>query len=227
MPPTSSFAAAAIFESLHMPLIELKTFSPASRLGIWETTEPLETLEQEYAFAANEAAVYQSFAHPFRKVQWLSVRLLLAQLLPGTRIVYDENGKPHPEGKSDVHLSVSHSASYIAVMISDRPCGVDIEIVREKIDRIAPRFLCEEELTAARRESVTERLHVYWCVKEAVYKVSGKKNVSLRTDIFVSTPEETHSGKVIASLRNGDEWTENPVQYERFRDCMLAWTIPG
>ena len=210
-----------------MPLTELKTFSPSSRLGIWETTESLEELERAYTLAEKEAAVYQSFTHPYRKVQWLSVRLLLSQLLPGTRIVYDENGKPHPEGKSNVHLSVSHTASYIAVMISDKPCGVDIEIVREKIDRIAPRFLSEKELEEARREPKTERLHVYWCVKEAIYKVFGKKNVSLRTDIFVGTPVETLSGNVIASLRNGDDWLENPVHYERFRDCMLAWTSLG
>jgi len=67
-------------------------------------------------------------------------------------------------------------------------------------------------------------LHIYWCVKEAMYKVYGKKNVSLRTDIFVNKVMHAISGKVNATLTHDGFSESHEVCYERFRDCMLAWT---
>lgn len=205
-----------------MPIAERKDISPGTYIGTWEVTESLEELEQAYRMPEEEVPVYAAFAHPFRKTQWLATRLLLNEILPGTKIVYDANGKPWAD-RADVHLSISHSGSFISIMISDSLCGVDIELIREKIDRIAPRFLNAEELESSREEPAIERMHVYWCVKEAIYKIYGYKEVSFRTDIFVAKVNDVKQGNVSASLRRNDLWEKKLVSYSRFRDCMMAW----
>ncbi|HET6991203.1 MAG TPA: 4'-phosphopantetheinyl transferase superfamily protein, partial [Bacteroidia bacterium] len=139
------------------------------------------------------------------------------------KIIYDENGKPFPD-LSTIQLSLSHSGKLIAIMIDEKHCGIDIETVRPKIEKIAPKFLSDKELLDCAREPVAERMHVYWCVKEALYKVYGRKNVSLKTDIFVENINNPVTGSVKATLKHDGSVFSRYVHYERFGDCMLAWT---
>lgn len=206
-----------------MPLIHRKDFSPKSIIGIWEVIETEEELLALYPVNESELTKLSSFTHSFRRTQFLASRLLLHTLLPGARIIYDENGKPFPDLKK-IHISLSHSGKLIALMIDENSCGIDIETIRPKIEKIAPKFLCDEELSDSKAEPLTERLHVYWCVKEAIYKVYGKKNVSLKTDIFVEHVNNPVTGIVKATLKHEGKFFSRDVRYEQFGDCMLAWT---
>ncbi len=206
-----------------MPLIHKREISPTATLGIWEVLETEAELTGSYPADHLELEKLKSFSHPFRRTQFLASRLLLHTLIPGSKIIYDENGKPFPD-KKNMHISLSHSGKLIAMMIDENKCGIDIETIRPKIEKIAVRFLSDEELPFALQEPTIERLHVYWCVKEAIYKVNGEKNISLKTDIFVHQLNPTISGITSATLtKSGKSFSIN-VHYERFQDCMLAWT---
>ena len=206
-----------------MPLIEKKIFRSTCFLGIWEVTENENDLLKIYPADKNEISLLNSFTHSFRRIQFLASRLLLHTLLPNAKIKYDANGKPWLH-QGNYFISLSHSGKFIALIISNFHCGIDIEIIRPKIEKIAPKFLCEKEMEESQGEFRTERLHIYWCVKEAMYKVHGKKNVSLRTDIFVEKVENIISGKINATLKNENSLEKLEVCYERFNDCILAWT---
>jgi 4'-phosphopantetheinyl transferase len=211
-----------------MPVIERKELRPDHFFLIWELTETEDELLEGIRFSEKDRNEYERFTHPYRKKQWLATRQLLKIVLPGCDIYYDEHGKPLVSGNSffseQVCISISHSGSYIAMLFDTESCGIDIETIRPKIERIAPKFLSEKEMNVAMKEPSMERLHVYWCVKESLYKAYGKKNISLRSDIFVDSMETIQSGKVTASLTDGDQSFQRPVSYMRFRDCMLAWT---
>ncbi len=206
-----------------MPLIHRRKISSTALLGIWEVVETEKELLGIYPANEAELAKLNSFTHSFRRTQFLASRLLLHTLIPGSKIIYDENGKPFPTKKS-IHISLSHSGKLIALLMDKKKCGLDIETVRPKIERIASKFLSEKELPVALQEPIAERLHVYWCVKEAMYKVNGKKNVSLKTDIFVENVNNPASGTVKATLIHDGKSLSRNVHYERFGDCMLAWT---
>ena len=204
-----------------MPLIHREDIRPGAFYGIWEVTETEAELETIYAVTSSERALIDSFTHEYRKKQFVATRALLGTLAPGERLRYDGNGKPWTESGS-VFISLTHSGSYIAMMVDDADCGIDMETIRPKIERIAPKFLSEQELAEAGTD--LERLHVYWCVKEALYKVYGQKNVSLRRDIFVQKPEHPAPGVATATLRHASTLLTRAVRYEKFRECMLAWT---
>ncbi|HTL81578.1 MAG TPA: 4'-phosphopantetheinyl transferase superfamily protein [Bacteroidia bacterium] len=207
-----------------MPVIAEKNISPSTRIGIWEVQESLDELVSAFDAFDGDKKILDSFTHSFRKSQWLAVRLLLHALVPGEKIRYDDDGKPWPKN-TEHFISVSHSGPLVAIMLSDLPCGIDIEHIRPKIDRIAPRFLSEAELRSAMTEPVTERLHVYWCVKEAAYKMNGRKNVSMRSDIFVEGLTDISSGKANVTLRSADILHKATANFERRGEYMLAWVL--
>lgn len=204
-----------------MPLIHRRKIHAAAFIGIWEVTETAEELERIYVPTAEERTLLDSYTHAYRRSQFMATRALLETLEPGEQIRYDANGKPWPLNGS-FYLSLSHSGPYITLMVDDVNCGIDMETVRPKIETIAPKFLSEAELAVA--GSDMERLHIYWCVKEAIYKVYGQKNVSLRRDIFVHKAEHTIPGIAVATLTHNGTTLTREVRYERFRECMLAWT---
>lgn len=90
-----------------------------------------------------------------------ALRLLLQKALfalgifPDTlRLCFTDQGKPYFMGSS-LFLSLSHSQSYVAVALSDTPCGVDVEdetAVRDP-HRLAKRFLTEDAAAEVEKAS--------------------------------------------------------------------------
>lgn len=87
-----------------------------------------------------------------------------------------EQGKP-VFASLPLYFSISHCAHSVAVLLSDAPCGVDIEEFREETARlIASRCLTENE----RRSGLP--FFTIWTHKEALGKMAGTGLV-LSTDI--------------------------------------------
>ncbi|CAN5303338.1 hypothetical protein BH09BAC5_BH09BAC5_24810 [soil metagenome] len=206
-----------------MPLIHNRELRKDSKIGIWEVTESESELSELYPASDAELEKLQTFSHSFRRTQYLASRLLLHTLLPGSKIIYDENGKPFP-ADSTMHISISHSGNYIAIMTDCNYCGIDIETIHPKIEKIAGKFLSGEEIKTISNNPSILRLHIYWCVKEAIYKVEGRKNISLKSDIFVEEVSDSVSGSVRATIKHDGTSTSRIVNYEQFENCMLAWT---
>lgn len=108
-------------------------------------------------------------------------KLLRAMLGYAPKLVYDDAGKPSIEG---YHLSISHTRGRVVVALSaTRYVGVDIEYQSDRVDRVASRFLRDDEVY----QSTDERLRV-WCVKEAVYKLFSAWHLA-SGDIYVDLKE--------------------------------------
>ncbi|NJN77515.1 MAG: 4'-phosphopantetheinyl transferase superfamily protein, partial [Saprospiraceae bacterium] len=108
-----------------------------------------------------------------RKTEWLAARYLLQELLGKNVFCYsDEFGKPILKN-SDKHLSISHSRGLVTVIVSDFSIGIDIQVIVSKIQRIAYKFMREEENESLDVKKHLEHLHIYWGAKEALYKAYG------------------------------------------------------
>ncbi len=93
-------------------------------------------------------------------------------------IVKTTEGKPIFEGTHQVHFNLSHSGDYVACVISDGVCGVDIQEIRPFKEHFAKRFFSEKEqiyieygISNGRDKDVigTE----IWCKKESLGKCRG------------------------------------------------------
>lgn len=93
----------------------------------------------------------------------------LKSLLPEhSEITRTENGKPYTD---DIHFSITHTGGIALIAISDRPVGVDAEIVRERdflsvLKRFTPRE--QAEIGANSVEFLR-----HWVVKEAFIKLTN------------------------------------------------------
>lgn len=87
------------------------------------------------------------------------------------RLTCESNGKPFFEDYPDFHFNISHCEDLIAVAVSKRPVGVDIEILRDVNLEIAERFFAKKET----RTTQTSRDFLYvWTRKEALLKRTGE-----------------------------------------------------
>ena len=131
----------------------------------------------------------KKFKNEADKKRSIAVEYLLNEMLKENTsfalpvsLSYDDKGKPHlyediseeneKSRKDLIHFSLSHSGDYVACIISDKPCGIDIEKHNEKRDyeKISKRVCTENELTFI---SDADDFYSIWTLKESVMKAVG------------------------------------------------------
>jgi 4'-phosphopantetheinyl transferase len=212
-----------------MPLIIKEPIRPGAKLMGWRLDETIQELREMVHLDTGGQASFQSFKNERRKKQWLGYRLLLQQLTErdSVQVAYDENGKPFLPG-SDIHLSVSHSGDYsVAIIDHNHPVGVDIEKIRDKIEKIKDRFLSAPELENIKNDNRLEMLHVCWGAKESLYKAYGHPDVDFKADIYLAHFDYLCKpiGTIPAQIRLGESLLDFTVNYRKVEDYMLVWTI--
>ncbi len=94
-------------------------------------------------------------------------------------ILKGEHSKPYVLN-IPAHFSVSHSGQYTVVAISDRPIGIDLEVIRDFSAILARKLFNEDELRyiagngPSRKKSTMQRcFYEIWTAKEAYLKYKG------------------------------------------------------
>ena len=89
------------------------------------------------------------------------------------------HGKPYVLNLP-AHFNVSHSGDYTVVAISDRPIGIDIEIIKDFSAILAKKLFNEDELkyisgnSSTRKKSLMQKsFFEIWTAKEAYLKYKG------------------------------------------------------
>jgi 4'-phosphopantetheinyl transferase len=214
-----------------MPLILNQKIKETVYLGIWKITETPEELIQLLRPDKEDGVVCSSFKNETRKKHWLSSRLLLKMMLrvENLKVMAYEFGKPNIPGFGG-HFSVSHSGEYAAVILSNSdPVGIDIEMIRDKIQRVSERFLDPDELKSFSKNNKPEVLHVYWGAKEALYKLNGKPDIDLRKDIYIEPFDYLciGEGSCWAWMKTREGKRHYKVHYWKMEGYMLVWVAAG
>lgn len=166
-----------------MPIIHLDKQANHT-LAIWHWTEPLDFFYEQVDVDNDPLLQSIRSYKPFRQFELLSSRYM-ANMLVGKCVHITKNAlrKPSISELPDVNLSISHSGPYSAIMLSKLTSGLDIQLHRNKISRIAPKFMYDQEITACREELST--LHYYWGFKEAVFKAWSLGGVDFKKMIEI------------------------------------------
>lgn len=151
-------------------------------------TESESVLRADLVLTPLEHDDLSGIRHPAQRIEWLACRAAVRQLVQMQGLLYaglqkDEFGKPHLVS-SPWFVSLSHTGGWAAAVLHrSRPVGIDIEPVRDQFRRVVPRVLSTDEIAHAGGDS--GRLAVYWCAKEALYKLYGKRNLTFREHLHV------------------------------------------
>ena len=142
-----------------------------SILGVWKIEEDLDTLLSMVSLNGDDKKRYKGFSSNSRKLEFLSVRALLAELLgKDASIVYNKNNKPFLRDGSRF-ISISHSHKLTSILLStNEKVGIDLEYMSSNIAAIALKFLNIKEKITKVNEYRKYHLYIHWCAKEALYK---------------------------------------------------------
>ena len=99
-------------------------------------------------------------------------------------LIHDSNGIPRLE--SGQQLSISHTKNLAGIALGTKPLGIDIEVFRPKIRRIATRFLHADETFVLNGDQVIEKLTLIWTAKEALYKALNQKGIIFSKQLLVT-----------------------------------------
>ncbi|MCY4778490.1 4'-phosphopantetheinyl transferase superfamily protein [Sphingobacterium sp. UT-1RO-CII-1] len=211
-----------------MALILLRQIDEMTKIAIWKIEESSDELVAQLQLNESELSLLPKLKKGKRTLHWLASRALLRHLLQTKAPIYcpsDENGKPYlPD--YPYKISFTHSFDYAGIMMSkQKECGIDLELIHNKILRIKEKFMKPSELQGIDEKNI-EQLYACWCAKEAVYKLQGKKGVSFLNNMSILPfSYSAQNGSLTLVLHKNDTSTPYTVYYEKFENYMLGYVV--
>ena len=212
-----------------MPLYKTINFyssvGTTTQILVWKITESLEQLCDEVTLNAINTLRFNKMKSELHQRAFLSVRKLLQEKgYTDFDLEYDEFGKPHlKDGK---HISISHSHEFSTIIISDQKVGIDIELQREKIIKIADKFVDYEFefLNKQNQEDYIKKLTVIWGIKESIFKIRNEIGISFKEHIQAKTFEiKDQSGSASLHFQNKKELFT--FQFEEIENFILVYVF--
>ncbi|MBP2284002.1 phosphopantetheinyl transferase [Flavobacterium sp. CG_23.5] len=220
-----------------MPLFKTINFSRSAetttQILVWKITESFEQLNNEVQLTEKNALRLSGMKSELHQRAFLSVRKLFQEAnYTDFDLFYDEFGKPHlHDGK---HISITHSHDFSAIIISDETVGIDIELQREKIIRIADKF-CDSEFQflshpetsgfgTENQQEYIRKLTVIWGAKEAIFKIRNEKGISFKDHIKVQS-FDLENKKVNTELHFDSLIKDFNIHFEEIENFTLVYAL--
>ncbi|MCF6296994.1 MAG: 4'-phosphopantetheinyl transferase superfamily protein [Flavobacteriaceae bacterium] len=152
-----------------MPLYKIIKPNSETKIFIWNIEESFEELFQNITLNKMSLERVNGMKSQLHQRGFLSVRYLLKEAgYSDFDLFYTADGKPHL--KDGQEISITHSHTFSAIIISNTSVGIDIEKNREKIKRIASKFIGSENDYLS-DENLVQQLTVIWGAKESLFKI--------------------------------------------------------
>jgi phosphopantetheinyl transferase len=166
-----------------MSLLKTIALNDYTQLFVWKITETFDELFQSVALKDVSLARLDSMKSESHQRGFLAVRRLLMEAgYSDFDLYYDEFGKPHlGNGK---HISISHSHDFSVIVLSDANVGADLEILKEKTLKLAPRYMDVSHLENLSKSDELIKATVVWGIKESVFKIKNEIGISFKDNIF-------------------------------------------
>lgn len=207
-----------------MPVSKINWKSTGNGWAVWRIDEPEEFLSEQVPVSD---ACPEEIQFPRKRLEWLAGRALLKYLTTESGLNYqgvlkDEFGKPFLKGL-DHQISISNSFPYVAAQIhAKKSVGIDLEQPRPKLFAVMKRVLTDSEWKDGAND--LHKLCVYWCAKEALYKIYGKRSLIFNEHILVKPFVLGETGTLEGSIREENEERVLFLDYWMETDFILITT---
>jgi len=161
-------------------------------IAVWSISE---TYDELVLFLNNESFLKEiqslGLKSELRINQKLAAGILLQHILKeNIELYYDELGKPHLKNHVG-NISISNTKEFVVVIYHrEKTVGIDIEIPSERIEKIAPKFINQQEQNWITNSQTSYYINcfVVWCVKESLFKLIGGGGIDFKDHILVDEP---------------------------------------
>jgi len=216
-----------------MPFIKLDSNFPGVSLGAWKIEEDEFYFLERVKLYENEWKRLAGISHPEKRLEWLSSRLCMKELLKianDQRIesLNSQNGKPYLSNNKH-NISYSHSSKYAAAIASlEFEVAIDIEYLKRRKPRnLKTRFLFmnESELDFYDRNQSMDLFLLIWSTKEAIYKMHGQ-GVAFKDNIFIDFGDFSQKDNgILPVIVNKDNWNKSyEISYNIYNEFILTYT---
>jgi len=208
-----------------MAVIMNEHFACGCQLAIWKITEDYNTLLSRITLTREELDMLERITHMPRKIEWLSVRVLLNEMTDKElSIYYNENRKPFIKGNS-YYISISHSRDLTSILLSrERKVGIDLEYMSHRIGSISNRFINENEVITTDEEMRKYHLYIHWCAKEALYKICDKQDINFRDNLTIEPFQPFEKGELRGRVQNRTRNEIFLMNYFTMGNYVVVWT---
>ena len=210
-----------------MGLYLKKKLDNDATIGVWQITETEEELTRLSATPTDEMEEISFIKSESLRKQRLAVRALLNALFDEkVYLSHHDNGKPYLENNA-VNISITHTEKYVAVILhEEEDCGIDIESLDRDFSAVEKKALSEEEIEDLEEEKRNEQLAIYWCVKEAIFKLLSRYNVDFAEQIEIERFRPRGEGELEATFidKNEDE-QDFKLEYMTFDRHVMVWVV--
>jgi phosphopantetheinyl transferase len=189
-----------------------------TKLAVWNIEEPED-------FFLEKVHLRREINHPHKRLQHLAGRYLLQLLDPGFPLhlieIADSN-KPLLINE-EFHFSISHCGDFAAAIVSEnRVVGIDVELIRAKIEFIKHKFLTAAEQQLLPTPDV-RMLTLLWSCKEAVYKWYGKGGVDFKNHIVVKNISLNNDQGIVNCRFMKNKEMNLKIDFRLIQNLCLAW----
>lgn len=208
-----------------MPLHKIIHINETTTAYFWHITEDVTSLFRAVSLKDTSLFRLEGMKSEEHQRGFLAVRMLLQHLgYTDYDLTYDEAGKPHlSDGK---HISISHSHEFSCICISNELMGIDLEKLKDKTLRIAPRFMEVKHLENLSVLEQMEKATVVWGIKESIFKIKNEKGISFPEHIFED--EFCFSdGKCAAELHFNNTIEKFTIQFYKVEDYIFVCAFPN
>jgi phosphopantetheinyl transferase len=211
-----------------MPLYKTITVDEHSKVYIWKVEESMEWLSESIELTPHCKVRVTGMKSEIHRRGFMSIRHLLAEAgYTDSDLSYDEWGKPHlRDGKQ---ISITHSFHFTGIIISNVKVGIDIEMQRDKILKIANKFTpLKEYHTVANEDALIRKLTIVWGGKESIYKLMAEPGLGFLQHINITDFDFDASGTTGTVYFNGvtSHFDMEFLEFEGFT-CVYAWESKG
>ena len=187
-----------------------------------ETVEQLRSMFHQ--FSMYEAG-FSRFTSESRQREWLAVRILLKELCgEEKKIGYLPSGKPYLEDGS-MRVSFSHTKGYVAVAVHPfAEVGVDIEQYGTRVQKVASRFIREDEHVSVASGDEIYGLLLHWSAKETMFKLMEEEAVDFVSHLHIRPFQLQPSGTFQACEYRSQHGRTFLIHYDTHPDFVLTFS---
>lgn len=189
-------------------------------IGLWKFAETTADLLPEFSGEELTDPAFLKYTHEKRKIEWLATRVLIRQLVGSEfSISYLSSGKPILKHDRFKHISISHSRDFAAVILHEHlNLGIDIEETTRDYNRIEKRYLSDLEIGQTDQNPQLQCL--YWCAKEAIFKLVEDQGVEFRQQIHIIPEAEN---QYFAKFISGNMEFSYKLHHQFISEHCLVW----
>ena len=204
-----------------MPLYQTIEPKDNTKVLIWKITEDLDFFKN-INLTQNSLNRLENMKSEVHQKGFLSVRHLLKELgYSDSDLFYTKDGKPHlKDGK---RISITHSFAFSAIIVSDVVVGIDMEKNRDKIIKIAPKFIASE-FEFLDKDNLVEHLTVIWGAKESLYKIHPNGALLFKKHLPIE-PFKLQDKQAKGWIKKDDFYEVYTIYFKKIENYSLVYAL--